>query len=269
MATDNQSLPGLSSNADHMVYSNYYADNHIVQQSALVHPKNLLIDALRKVFSRDSIYTCRADEYGFPYTPDLTGKAIDSVDTTKILISDVYRYEVKFFPAILVKSNGGTYKPISFNQNGTIQYRTDVVEDNYGGRKQISTPTHRVYAGAWDLNMDVSVYCESHVELQSLVDITSLVLQYSLWNELRANGLFIKTLSIGGENAEQYANDYIYSQSLSLNCRAEWRVEIPIDSLVEKIVFNVESVKTPSAPYKTRADVVGLRFTDLIEKAEI
>jgi hypothetical protein len=268
MGSDTQNLPGVSFNSDHFVYSNYFVDNHIVQQSAVVHPKNLIIDALRQYFARDNVYTYRYDEYGYPLTPDITGLDVNSPETTKILISDVYRYEVKFYPAIVVKFSGGSYKPISMNQNGTLKYRTDIVEDSFGGRRQISTPTHRVYAGAWDLNFNVDIFCESHTELQELVDITTILLQYSLWNDLRASGLFIKGLSFGGENAEQYANDYVYSQSITLNCRSEWRVEIPIDSIVEKIVFNIESTKTPSFG-KTEADVVGLQYKDLLEITEI
>ena len=42
----------------------------------------------------------------FSLTPDLTGGDIDSEETTKILISDLYRYEVKFFPSIIIKSGG-------------------------------------------------------------------------------------------------------------------------------------------------------------------
>ena len=80
-----QQLPG-GINADHRVYSNYFSDNNIIQQVALVQPKNLLIDSLRKVFRTDSIFTYRDDEYGFPLTPDLTGGDIDSEETTKILI---------------------------------------------------------------------------------------------------------------------------------------------------------------------------------------
>ena len=44
------------------------------------------------------------------------------------------------------------------NQESTIKYRKDVVENSFFGTRVISTPTHRVYAGAWDMNFDVSVY---------------------------------------------------------------------------------------------------------------
>ena len=45
---DEQNLPGTGLNGDHVVYSSFFEDNHIVQQTAIVHPKTLLIDGLRK-----------------------------------------------------------------------------------------------------------------------------------------------------------------------------------------------------------------------------
>jgi hypothetical protein len=264
-----QNLPGTALNGDHVVYSSYFTDNYVIQQSAIVHPKFLLIDGLRKIFRNDSIFTYRDDEYGYPLTPDQTGIDIDSELTSKILISDTYRYEVKFFPAIVIKSNGGAYKPISFNQEMTLKYRKDVVENEYGMRRVVSTPTHRIYAGRWDMNFDVMIYSESQSELQELTDIVSLALQYSLWNELRANGLFINSLRISGESAEPYANDYVYNTTISLNTLSEWRVEIPIENIVEKITFSIESVKTPISGMKTEADILSTKFDNILELTEI
>lgn len=265
----NEALPGTGRNGDHRVYSSYFEDNNVVQQVAIIAPKSLLIDGLRKVFRNDSIYTYRSDEYGFPLTPDLTGVELGSDQTTNILIGDLYRYEVKFFPAIVIRSGGGSYKPISFNQDMTYKYRKDVFEDAYGARSIVTTPTHKVYSGAWELSFDVQIYAESHSELQELVDITSLALQHTLWHELRANGLMILRLSIGSESAEQYANDYVYNQSISLSTRSEWRIEVPIDNVIERMVFYFESDRH-SVP--TNADdltATRLTFSDLLELTEI
>ena len=65
------------------------------------------------------------------------------------------------------------------------KYRVDMVEDEFGGRQAVSTPTHRIYNGRWEMNFDVQIYSESHSELEELVDITSMTIQYTLWNELR------------------------------------------------------------------------------------
>jgi hypothetical protein len=266
---DQQNLPGSGFNGDHVVYSSFFNDNHIVQQTAIVHPKTLLIDGLRKIFRNDSIFTYRDDEYGYPLTPDQTGIDVDTEYTTKILISDTFRYEVKFFPAIVIKSNGGSYKPVSFNQNMTYKYKTEAVQNDYGAVKILSSPTHRIYAGMWDLGFEIGIYSESQSELQELVDIVSLALQYVLWNDLRASGLFIKGLQIGAESSEQYANDYVYSTSITASTLSEWRVEIPIDNVVEKMVFRFQSDLTPIPGVKTAADVLSTKFDDIIEMTDI
>jgi hypothetical protein len=266
---DEQNLPGSGLNGDHVVFSSFFTDNYIVQQTAIVHPKTLLIDGLRKVFRNDSVFTYRDDEYGYPLTPDQTGIDVDSEYTTKILISDAYRYEVKFFPSIVVKSSGGSYKPLSFNQNMTYKYRTDIIENEYGARRVVSTPTHRVYAGRWELGFDLGIYSESQSELEELVDIVSMAVQYVLWNELRANGLFVSQLRIGAEAAEPYANDYVYNTSVSLTTLSEWRVEIPIENVVEKIAFSIAPTWHPIPGVKTQADVLSSRFDEIIELTEI
>lgn len=269
MGIDIQNLPGTGFNGDHRVYSNFFADNHIIQNVSIVQPKNLLIDVLRKYFSQDNVYTYRADEYGFPATPDLTGKTVDDPDTTKILISDVYRYEVKFYPAITVKTGTGNYVPLGFNQNYSNKYRKDILEDSKGVMREVLTPTHRVYAGVWEMNFEISIYSESHSELEEITEITKLILQYVAWNELRANGLFIKTLSVGAESAEPYANDYVFSHTISISTRSEWRVEIPLENVVEKMVFYFDVVRTPIPGIKDISDVQALKFEDVIEIAEI
>ena len=266
---DEQNLSGSGLNGDHIVYSSFFADNHIVQQTAIVHPKTLIIDGLRKVFRNDSIFTYRDDEYGYPLTPDQTGVDTDSDETTKILISDSYRYEVKFFPALVVKSSGGSYKPISFNQNMTYKYRTDMIKTDYGAIRQVNTPTHRIYAGRWELGFDVGIYSESQSELEELTDIVSMALQYVLWNELRANGLFITQVRIGAESAEPYANDYVYNTTISLSTLSEWRVEIPIENIVEKIAFSIQPTLHPIPGQKGPADMMSNRFSDIIELTEI
>ena len=265
---DAQDLPG-GINSDHRVYSSFFSDNNVIQQVAIVHPKNLLIDGLRKIFRNDSVFTYRDDEYGFPLTVDLTDKEVDSEETTKILISDMYRYEVKFFPAIVIKSGGGAYKPLSFNQDMTYKYRVDYLENEYGARRAISTPSHRVYNGRWELSFDIQIYSESYSELEELVDIASISLQYSLWNELRENGLFIKGLSIGAESAEPYANDYIYSQNITISTLSEWRVEIPIENMVEKIVFRFEPTWHSIPEVRTEADLLARKYEEIIDMAEI
>lgn len=270
MPIDLQATPGTGFNAEHRVFSDFFADNHIIQNVSIVQPKNLLLDVLRKHFNRDSVYTYRADEYGFPATPDLTGLDIEHPSTTKVLISDVYREEIKFYPAVTIKTAGGSSVPISFNQNATIKYRKDLVESKFGGIREVRTPTHRVYAGAWDMSFEVGVFSESHSELEEITEIVKMILQYSSWNELRADGLFIKSLSVSGEGADPYSNKFVFNHRITISTRSEWRVEIPIENMIEKIVFYFDIKRTPSVGSTTTdADAQALKFNDIIEYAKI
>ena len=105
--------------------------------------------------------------------------------------------------------------------------------------------------------------------MEELVDIVSLALQYVLWQELRANGLFISQLRIGAESAEPYANDYVYSTAISLSTLSEWRVEVPIENIVEKIAFSLQPTWHPIPGVKGAADLMANRFDDIIELTEI
>lgn len=261
-------LPG-GINGDHRVFSNLYGDNYIIQQVFHTHPKNLLIDGLRKMFKNDNIYTYREDEFGYPLTVDHTDLDPDSEDLTKILISDLYRYEVKHYPAITVRSNGGSSRPVSINQNGTIRYRKDLVENDLGARRTVSTPTHRVYAGFWELNFDVGVYAQSHTEMEELTEMVAILLQHTLREELRANGIFIKDISIGGESAEDYGNSHIYSQIISVPILSEWRVEIPLENIVEKVVFFFQSTMTPIPGQATQKDLLEMDYEEIIRLSEV
>ena len=260
--------PNMGTNSDHVVYSNFFEDNYVIQNSAINHPKNLLIDTLRHYFSFDNTYTYRSDDYGFPLIRDLSGTEPDTELSTEILISDTYRYDSRFFPAIIVKSNGGSYKPISFNQDQTTKYRNDILTDDFGTKKMVNIPTHKVVTGAWDSNFDIGIYSESMMELEEITEIVTLILQYRAWRDLRANGLFIKTLSFSGENAEPYANDFVYNHNVTISCRSEWRVEIPIDNLVERVNFYFESTKTPSVVTENSSSPIKYKFSDLVDLAD-
>ena len=90
-----------------------------------------------------------------------------------------------------------------------------------------------------------------------------------MWNELRANGLFISQVRIGAESAEPYANDYVYSTAISLSTISEWRVEVPIENNVEKMAFSIQPTWHPIPGVKTGADLMSNRFSDIIELTEI
>jgi len=225
----------------HRVYSDLFSISDFVRQVSVAQGKNLLIDALREYFKQDVIYRYETDGFGFPLTPDLTDLPPDIQEdrTTRIYIGDIFRYDIRFLPAIVVKYNSGRTKHVSFNQNQTTKYRLDYVMDGYGNNSYIHVPTHKVFAGAWDQSFEVLIASESIPDREELTDIVSSFLISKVRQEIYEAGLFIKDVNISGEREEQWGNDNIYIQSITVETYSEWRREIPYDanSIIDTINF--------------------------------
>lgn len=225
----------------HRVYSDLFGESHFVRQVAVSQSKNLLIDTLREYFSKDTIYRYRRDAWGFPLTPNVTDLPPDIQEerTTRIYIGDIFRMDKMYWPSIVVRYNSGKYTPVSFNQNYTTKYRLDLVQDGYGQRSYIHTPTHRVITGAWDQSFSINIACESIPDREELTDIVSSFLIGVTRQATYEGGLFIRSVSLSGEREEDYSNDKVYLQDITVETYSEWRIEVPIDanSLVETIAF--------------------------------
>jgi hypothetical protein len=256
------------------VYSNFYSRNDITQHTALSMGKALLIDALREMFFNDSLYAYRQDEFGFPLIPDPTnlpieeaGLGIDvngnpitnpsshlSIDAnlfTKILITSTDRNDVNFYPVITVKQTGGKDHPISFNQNAfQVHYRKEFVRDGYGNQVEIRTPTHYVFGDAWDQTFEIKIVTEDLVDREQIVDIIITGLRLKR-DELKVAGLFIQNISMGGEVEQEslkHVNKWLYLYTITLNCFSEWRCEVPIRNVIERINFYFDIQKTGILP---------------------
>ena len=116
-------------------------------------PKELVVATLRDFFSNDRFYSYRHDQWGYPQTPGLintlpTAGINDSV-TTRVFIGEAYRFDVDFFPAILVKDGGKTSVPISATRESYCTNWGELVfEDGYGNIKTFPTPRSYEFKGA-------------------------------------------------------------------------------------------------------------------------
>jgi hypothetical protein len=223
------------------VYNNLLDYSNIIQQTAVSHGKNIIIDSLREFFSKDVFFKYRADGFGFPLTPDLTDLPADIQEerTTRIFIGDIFRYDKRYWPSISVRYSSGRTYHVSMNQNYTTKYRLDTVLDGYGGVSQIHVPTHHVVVGAWDQSFDITIAAESIPDREELVDIVSAFFIAKTRQNSYESGLFIKNVSIGAEREEDWGNEKVYLQSITLETYSEWRREIPISAanIVEIINF--------------------------------
>lgn len=257
--------------SSHRTYSDLFEISNVVKQTAITHSKNILIDVLRDHFKQDTMYRYVQDPYGFPLTPDLTDSDpyIDNTCTTRIYIGDIFRYDKRFWPAIVIRHSSGRYFPISFNQNQTTRYRMDLVLDGYD-RSFVRVPTHQVFAGGWDQTFELQIASESTIDREELTDIVSLFLIATSRQALHDGGLFIKNVSMGAEREEQWGNDYVYLQSINVETFSEWRIEVPINNLIEGInfcfnfqLFGSDSFSTSTAVLRQEDNTIALDVEDL------
>jgi len=210
----------------HRVVSDIFNLENVVQQTGIVHAKNILIDTLREIFRYDREFKYVDDVFGFPKTPSHLGldpdAGLDDEETTRIFIGSTYRYDIKFNPSIIVKNTGTRYVPISFNQDllGII-YTNERIVDGYGNETIIRTPQFHTLVGAWDQTFEVKVITEDEVDREEIADIVMVSLQGSRRLELQREGVFIRSISAGGETEQVYSNDNIYMISMEISILLE------------------------------------------------
>jgi hypothetical protein len=241
----------------HRVNTDLFGAFNIVQSVGVVAGKSLIIDTLRDVFREDAEFKYVEDVFGFPKVrgqSDLDAVAgLEDDETTRIFIGSTYRQDIKYYPALSVKNTRTSYTPVSFNQDWMgVVYRKELLADGYGNNVTISTPAYNTLVGAWDQTFEVKVTAESELDREELVDIVSTILIGPKRLELQDAGLFIKTLSTGGEQEEPYGNGYLYTSSITLETRSEWKVHIPIANVMERIGLivtfgNLETGRTADA----------------------
>lgn len=221
--------------------SDLYGLYNVVQNTFIRMPKDAIIASLKEYFGKDSLYHYVSDEWGFPKTPDHTdldpyaGIADDL--TTRVYIGEFFRYDVIYYPAILVKGGGNRSVPISFNRDAhVVEYVSTKYVDGYGNEKIISTPSHFVFNGAWEGSINIDVITRGLRERDDLVALIGLFFVDLNWNEFFKMGISIKpTVSAGPPTETEDRNDKLFRQTITVEIRTEWRREIPILNFLDII----------------------------------
>lgn len=237
--------------------SDLFSIYDIEQASMLIYPKEVIISILRDFFSKDSYYHYSKDQWGFANTTDHTdlplGADLPSGPganpslsktlnlSTRLFIGENYRYDGIYYPAILVKSGGSKYVPISINrEQGGVQYENILFEDGYGNRKIVNRPKSLITAGAWEGSMVIDVMTRSLRSRDDLVELICMCFTEINFDALVDIGLVIKPVSFSGSSETDDRNDKLFRQSLTLDIRTEWRRDIPVSTIVDTILFTVE-----------------------------
>lgn len=246
--------------------SDLYGLYNIVQASMLVYPKEIIIDTLRNFFGQDSYYHYSRDQWGFANTTDHTDLPPGAdlpfgpgahpelnpspVLPTRLFIGENYRTDSIFYPALLVKSGGSRYVPISINrEQGTIYYSEMLFEDGYGNQTLVRKPQSYVTAGCWEGSIVVDIYSRSLRARDDLAELVGMCFAEINFDTLHEVGVIVKPPVIGSPSESDDRNDKLFRQSITLDIRTEWRREIPIGGLIDTILFTVTfGGLTPDSP---------------------
>ena len=217
----------------------------VVQNTMLSYPREAIIEVLRESFSQDSFYHFVRDEWGFPKITDHTNldpaAGMNDDITSRIYIGETFKKDMKFYPAILVKSGGMKYVPISATQNnGYVQYVDTMVIDGYGNKKIYATPSHYVLSGIWEGQISIDILAGDVSARDEIASTVAILLTSVHFHQLVKSGVIIKPLSVSSPSEMDDVNGRIYKVSINLDIRTEWERNIPIESTIDAINFCVD-----------------------------
>jgi hypothetical protein len=258
--------------------------HNVIQSSMLVYPKEIIIATLRDFFSKSAYYHYSKDQWGFANTTDHTdlppgadlprgpGAHPELSPTlplsTRLFIGENYRYDGIYYPAILVKSGGSRYVPISINrEQGAVQYETIAYEDGYGNQTDVRRPKSFITAGVWEGSIIIDVLTRSLRARDDLVEAVGMCFTEIHFNSLYDVGLIVKPISIGSASETDDRNDKLFRQTITLDIRTEWRREIPISTIIDAIFFTVtfEDLSNPGSPVAQNLTIhTEINVTDLL-----
>lgn len=243
----------------------------LIQSSIIVHPKEVTIAALRKMFSQDSFYHFVADEWGFPKTDDHTdlplGSGVSDDTVTRIFIGENFRQDVQFYPSIIVKSGGMRAVPISINrEQGKYIVDQRVYQDGYGNTRTIRVPKSFRFEGVAEGSLSVDITTRSVSTRDHLAQLVFALFTDVMFDDLRHSGLVVKNVNISSPSEGDDRSNKFYKVSVTLDIRMEWKREVPIDNYLERIVFNITIGNTDTdAPTSPNFDInTEVSYLDLL-----
>jgi len=240
-----------------LFYSDLPHIYNIVEMGMLSYPKELTIGMLRDFFSKDSLYHYQKDEWGFPFTPDHTDLPSDAGlyddSTTRVYIGEKFRYDVPYYPAILISSGGMRSTPISFNrENNSVQWSLVDVIDGYGNVTQFKTPSSFILAGAQEGSINIDILSRGIRERDDLCELIYMLFVDVMHRQMANSGVLVKSgsPSIGAPSETEDRNDKIYRQTVTLDIRTEWRRNIPVTTVVDAINIGIQIVTKKNGEFE-------------------
>jgi hypothetical protein len=248
----------------------------------IVYPKEVIIATLRDLFSKDDYYHYSKDQFGFANTTDHTDLPLGSDIptshntygtnqeglTTRLFIGENYRYDGIYYPAILVKSGGSKYVPISINrEDGSVEYEDILYVDGYGNETVVHKPAYFINAGVWEGSIVIDINTRSLRSRDDLVEIVANAFTGITFNTLEDIGIVVKPAVISSPSEVDDRNDKLFKQTITFDIRTEWRIKKPVTTIIDAILFTVEfqDIDSQTAPVAANLTInTELSLTDLI-----
>ena len=235
-------------------HSDLYSLYDFVQSSAVLWPKELVIQHLRSFFSKDSYYHFATDHFGFPQTPDHTGlpntAGYKDNLTTRLFISNSHRFDVIYYPSIIVRHGGMRSVPISINrERANVEYGTMIYEDSHGNQKMLPYPSHYIFAGAWEGTINIDITTRDPRSRDDLTELVSLLFTQIAADDMERSGVAIKPNGVSGSAGTESIDraDSLFKSTVSLEFRSEWRRHIPVASIIDTINMSIEFGRTDNS----------------------
>jgi len=225
-----------------------YQIHNVVQNTLMSYPKELVIDILRKEFSKDSFFHYVADPWGFPKVVDHTDLPLDAGYnndlTTRIFIGEAFRQDAILYPALMVRMTSAKSVPISMSRNKeTIEYEKQLVIDGYGNTKEFFIPRYIDLAGAWEGSISIDIWARDIHSRDNLISLLMLMFTDIRFETMRKAGVLIKSGSpsvSGVSEGDDRRQDKLYKATINMEVRSEWRRLIPVGGIVDRINFCVD-----------------------------
>jgi len=235
--------------------SDLYGLHNYTQNTLVSYPKQLFIETLREFFSQDSYYHYQRDEWGYAKVPDHTDlepdAGLNDDVTTRIFIGEAYRYDVIYYPALLVKAGSFRSVPISMNRNkGVVQWGHTRIIDGYGNSTIFSTPEAFVQSGAWEGQISIDIETRSMRSRDELSDLICIAFVDTVHDDLKNAGVLIKSGSpqLSSPSEGEDRNDKLFKQTVTFDIRGEWNRRIPTGNVIDVISLCVDLGNLATTP---------------------
>jgi hypothetical protein len=226
-------------------YSDIFSIYGVVESTHLSVIKQLIIAQLRSVYSQDSFYSYRENQWGFPEVVDETGLSPDAGMhdnlTTRVYISEFNPLVSAFYPSMIVKGGQIKYLPMSLNrERDTIRYSVALVYDGYGNSKEIHVPEALCFAGFFESDINIDIASNDVKTVDDLTNINMLIFSDVMSKALERSGVIIKGVSASAMTTVPDRNGLLFKTTLTLNILSQWRREIKIDNFISIINLCVD-----------------------------